>query len=199
MIKPKQLLVLIIALFVLSATPLAYAGTDKTRQRTKKSQSSNLTVSEKKVIDYLKKDWGKDYSVTSVDQAMVMVKITPTDESRFRIGSYIKKHPELHEVIRQWGWQTLVLNQDEKLIARAIINALRAKQSLPNEVEIAKSIGISVDDVKRGLDMLARYEILQRSSNNEITVPIRYQNWEPRLDFLFHTVKLSSGKQFNTN
>jgi hypothetical protein len=49
-----------------------------------------------------KREWiesGKDYSVTSVDIAMNVLKVAPSDETRFRIGNYIKGHPELHEVI----------------------------------------------------------------------------------------------------
>lgn len=77
-----------------------------------------LTTSDKKVIDFLVNDWGKDYSVTSLDIAMDAVGVKQSEETHFRIGSYIKAHPELHEVIRRWGWVTLVLTPDEKLIAR---------------------------------------------------------------------------------
>src|SRR6266481_4313935 len=74
-----------------------------------------LKSQEQKVIDYLVNDWGQDFSVTSVDMAMNAVKVEQSDETRFVIGSYIKAHPELHEVIRRWGWVTLVLTPDEKL------------------------------------------------------------------------------------
>src|SRR6266536_6450045 len=73
------------------------------------NDQAQLNAQEQKVIDYLVKDWGEDYSVTSVDIAMHAVKVEPSDETRFRIGNYIKAHPELHEVIRRWGWVTLVL------------------------------------------------------------------------------------------
>lgn len=84
-----------------------------------------LSAQDQKVIDYLVRDWGEDYSVTTVDQAMKAVKVESSEENRFRIGSYIKAHPELHEIIRRWGWVTLVLTPEEKLIARALINAQR--------------------------------------------------------------------------
>src|SRR5712691_12577406 len=70
---------------------------------------AQLNAQEQKVIDYLVSDWDEDYSVTSVDIAMNTLKVAPSDETRFRIGNYIKAHPELHEVIRRWGWVTLVL------------------------------------------------------------------------------------------
>src|SRR5881397_2776569 len=161
-----------------------------------------LNPQEQKVIDYLVKDWGEDYSVTSVDIAMNAVKVAPSDETRFRVGNYIKAHPELHEVIRRWGWVTLVLTPDEKLIARALINSERDSKPSPSLSELAKAVGMKEPDVKRGLAMLERYEILKKDSKAggpEFTVMPRYIKWEPRLDFVFHNVILDSGRQFNTN
>ncbi len=163
---------------------------------------SQLNAREQKVIDYLVKNWGEDYSVTSVDIAMQAVKVEPSDETRFRIGNYIKPHPELHEVIRRWGWVTLVLTPDEKLIARALINAERNSKPAPSVFELAKAVGLKEPDIKRGLAMLERYEILKKDSKTGgpgFTVMPRYIKWEPRLDFVFHKVSLDSGQQFNTN
>src|SRR5712692_8911601 len=106
------------------------------------NEQAQLNAQEQKVVDYLVSDWGQDYSVTSVDIAMRAVKVKDTDETRFRIGSYIKVHPELHEVIRRWGWVTLVLTPDEKLIARALVNAERDGKQSPSIGEIAQAVGV---------------------------------------------------------
>jgi hypothetical protein len=161
-----------------------------------------LNTQEQKVVDYLVNDWGQDFSVTSVDIAMAALKVEQSDETRFRIGSHIKAHPELHEVIRRWGWVTLVLTPDEKLIARALINADRDGKPAPSVSELAKAVGIKEPDVKRGLAMLERYEILKKDSKAGglgYAMPQSYLKWEPRLDFVFHRVSLDSGRQFNTN
>ena len=162
---------------------------------------ARLSSEEQKVIKYLVADWGGDYSVTSVDIAMVALKMKPSDEKRFRIGSYIKEHPELHEIIRRWGWVTLVLTPDEKLIARSLINAERDDKPQPTIAEIAKAVGLTEGQVKRGLSMLERYEIVQRAADKGAGYKVaqRYIKWEPRLDFIFHKVSLDSGRQFNTN
>ena len=191
MLKRTNRLVLLVPLcVVLAASASASERADKPRQE------------EQKVIDFLVNDWGKDYSVTSVDIAMDALKVKQSDNTRFRIGSYIKAHPELHEVIRRWGWVTLVLTPDEKLIARALINAERDGRRAPTVGEIAKAVEIKEDKVRRGLVMLAKYEILKRDGSaggaGYRVVP-RYIKWEPRLDFLFHKVTLESGRQFNTN
>lgn len=160
-----------------------------------------LSREEQKVIKYLVADWGEDYSVTSVDIAMAALKMKPSDEKRLRIGSHIKEHPELHEIIRRWGWVTLVLTPDEKLIARSLINAERDGKQQPTIAEIAKAVGLTEAQVKRGLSMLERYEIVQRAASKGAVYKVmpRYIKWEPRLDFIFHKVSLDSGRQFNTN
>lgn len=165
------------------------------------NDQTQLNPQEQKVIDYLVKDWGEDYSVTSVDIAMNALKVAPSDEMRFRIGNYIKAHPELHEVIRRWGWVTLVLTPDEKLIARALINAERNSKPAPSLSELVKAVSIKEPDVKRSLAMLERYEILKKDSKGGAGYAVisRYIKWEPRLDFVFHKVSLDSGRQFNTN
>src|SRR5262249_789572 len=84
---------------------------------------AGLHGTERRVVEYLVDDWGKDFALTSVDIGMVALKLRPSDERRFRIGNHIKHHPELHAVLRQWGWETIVLTPTEKLVARAIVNA----------------------------------------------------------------------------
>src|SRR5712691_3388223 len=187
--KPWLLLIVIALLLFVNR---ASAANDQTQ----------LNPREQKVIDYLVSDWGGDYSVTSVDIAMNALKVEQSDETRFHIGNYIKAHPELHEVIRRWGWVTLVLTPDEKLIARALINAERDGKPAPTVSELAKAVGVKEPDVKRGLAMLERYEILKKDSKaggvGYAVIP-RYIKWQPRLDFVFHKISLDSGRQFNVN
>ena len=165
--------------------------------QTAASSDTELSQQEKKVIEYLLGVWGKDNSVTSVDQAMEVVGLRPSDETRFRIGQHIKQHPELHVVIRQWGWETLVLAPNEKLIARAIINAARDQKPAPALAEIAKAVAVSPQRVESGLVMLERYQILKRDESAggagyAVAAP-RNLNWHPRLDFIFHRMAISSG------
>ena len=167
-----------------------------------RSNQIQLSVQDQKVIDYLLKDWDEDYSVTTVDIAMKAVKVEQSEETRFRIGSYIKAHPVLHEVIRRWGWVTLVLTPDEKLIARALINAQRDGSPAPPLSELAKAVAIKEPDVKRGLVMLARYEVLTKGSKvggSGYSVVARYIKWEPRLDFVFHNITVDGGRHFSVN
>ena len=189
---------------VLLTTPLPVAKAQTGRQSAQAIASDvELSPQEKKVIEYLQGVWGKDHSVMSVDQAMAVVGLRSSDETRFRIGQYIKQRPELHVIIRRWGWETLVLTPDEKLIARAIINAAREPQPTPTLAEITKAVGLSQNDVKRGLVMLERYQILKRDEvvggAGYALAASRYLNWQPRLDFVFHRMTVSSGRNTSVN
>ena len=197
-------LLLAICCAVPPAMPQVTARAQTGRPSTQSTASSpELSPQEKKVIEYLQGVWGKDHSVTSVDQAMEFVGLRPSDETRLRIGQYIKRHPELHVVIRQWGWETLVLTPDEKLIARAIINAAREQKPAPALADIAKAVAIPQNDVKRGLAMLEQYQILEREEPvrgmGYSVAASRYLNWHPRLDFVFHRMTVSSGRNTSVN
>ncbi len=189
---------------ILPATPQISVEAQSERQSTQSAAGgSELSPQEKKVIERLQSVWGKENSVTSVDQAIEIVGLRPSDETRFRVGQYIKEHPELHVVIRRWGWETLVLTPDEKLIARAIINAALEQKPSPGLAEIAKAVGVSQNDVERGLAMLERYQILKRDeavggAGYAVAAP-RYLNWHPRLDFVFHRMTVSSGRNTSVN
>ena len=154
--------------------------------------SAGLKDTDRRVVEYLVDDWGKDSAVTTVDIAMQAVKLQPSDETRFRIGNHIKNHPELHAVVRQWGWETVVLTPDEKLVARAIVNAEREKHAPPSRAELARMVRVSEKDVDRAVTMLARYDILKADRSvggigYAATKP-RYVNWQQWLDFQFHRV-----------
>jgi hypothetical protein len=201
----------VISLFflaVLGSVSLAHTQrqTDRLTEPNAESKSSSLVglkADERRIVQYLLKDWGVDYSLTSVDIAMDALGLRPSDELRFRVGKYIKNHPELHSVIRQWGWQTVVLNPDEKLVARAIVNAERDKQPVPSKAELAKAVGISDRETEGAVKMLARYGILKHNKSvggiGFVASESRYVDWQPWLDFQFHRVSLASGRIFNVN
>jgi hypothetical protein len=186
-------------------TPPPPVAKAQTEGQSAQATASNIELrpQEKKVIEYLQGVWGKDHSVATIDQAMAIVGVRPLDETRFRLGQYIKQHPEMHVIIRRWGWETLVLTPDEKLIARAIINAAREQQPAPTLAAIAKAVDVSQNDVKRGLAMLEQHQILKRDeaaggAGYSVTAP-RYLNWHPRLDFVFHRMTVSSGRNTSVN
>jgi len=102
-------------------------------------------------------------------------------------------------VFQQWGWETLVLTPDEKLIERAIINAAREQKPAAALADIAKAVAIPQNDVTRGLAMLEQRQILKREESAGgmgcAVAASRYLNLHPRPDFIFRRMTVSSGGQ----
>ena len=162
-----------------------------------KPNLSGLKADERKVIEYLLKDWREgveDYSITTMDIAMEALRLPPSSGMRFRIGNYIKNHPELDETL---------LTPDEKLVARAIVSRERNKQKRPTKSELATLVGISEKDSEEAVRTLARFGILKRDRSvggvGYVAAAPRYLNWQPWLDFQFHRITLSSGRVFCVN
>ena len=134
---------------------------------------------------------------------MNALRLRPSFEMRFRVGNYIKNHPELDEILRTWGWQTVVLSPSEKLVARAIVNAERNKQKVPARAELAKMAGITEKEADEAVRILSRFGILKRNPSaggvGYTAAESRYVNWQPWLDFQFHRITLSSGRTFCVN
>ena len=200
-----------VTLILISAAVLLQfgVGADAFGQAADTDQSfdgSDLRPEEQQVLHFLKEDWDLDLSSTSVDLAMDTMGLGQLgpQTSGFRIGSYIKSHPELHLAVRTWGWETLVLRADEKLIGRAILMAMRDGKPSPSLADLAVQLGISQgqgahrsrDDGPFRDTETGSWVRGQRLCPGKTK---RYQKWESRLDFQFHTVRLSSGRQFNTN
>ena len=171
-----------------------------------KPDLTGLKTDDRKVVEYMLKDWNEwehDYSITSVDMAMTALGVKPSDETRFRIGNYLKNHSELHEVLRDWGWQTFVLTPNEKLTARVIVNAERDKKNPPTKSELARAVGITEKEADNAVRTLERYGILKRNRSGGgiayVAAAPRYVNWQPWLDFQFHRITLSSGRTFAVN
>lgn len=188
-------------LLVLVVAQLSLAQFAAAQSASEEPTGVELTAEEMKAVDYLVEDWERQYRVTAVDQAMDAVGLPATEATRFRIGTYLRDNPEVHVTVRTWGWETLVLTPSEKLVARLIVTAERKEVDFPPIAELADVIGITEAEVHASLGMLERWGILKKDYT-VIDAGYRasgsaYLNWEPRLTFLFHTVRRSDGNAFN--
>jgi hypothetical protein len=163
-----------------------------------------LTPKQQKVLDYLLADWGVDTSVTGVDLAMKIVGGNYTSEDRYALAVHIREHPELHRVLRRFGWEAVALDPEEKLIARQLSRAQREKLPAPSLGDLTRSVGVPSPKVKNGLQMLERLGIIRRDPaavgvGYRMTSE-RYVHWEGlgRIDFMYHRVNVEGLKTLDT-
>ena len=163
-----------------------------------------LTPKQQKLLDYLVANWGVDTAVTGIDLAMQIVGGKYTAEDRYALAVHLREHPELHRVLRTFGWVPVALTPDEKLIARQLSWAEREKRPAPTLAELARAVGIRASAVSDGLRMLELLGIVRRDPAaggvgyrmaNE-----RYVHWEGlgRIDFMYHRVRVEGLKTLDT-
>lgn len=165
--------------------------------------STSLTQKQQKVVDYLVAHWGKDMNVTGVSLAMRIVRGDYTGNDRYAIGMYLKAHPELHRVLRTFGWETVTLDPHEKRIARVLSRAEREQKPAPSVDELMRTLSEKRGAIESGLRMLEWFGITRREPSaggvGYRMAEERYVDWEGamRITFMDHQVEVEALDPFN--
>ena len=165
--------------------------------------AAELNRAQQKVLDTLVANWGRDTNVTGIDLAMKIAGGKWTEEDRYVLGVYIREHPEVHRVIRQFGWETVALNPLEKRIGRLLSRAERGQLPAMTQPELARQLAAPPEQVARGLKMLERFGIIRRAEAAAAGYRLadeRYVNWEGgmRITFASHRVKVHGVTELDT-
>ncbi len=159
--------------------------------------ATGLTGEQQKALDYLTENWGVNMNVSGIDLAVEAIGGNYTDEDRYALGAYIRDHPEVHEVRRRFGWETIALSPSEKRIAVVLSRAERDGQPAPSMENLTESLGLPRKQIEAGLTMLKRYEIIQPAPDAggvayRMSKP-RYVNWEGgmKITFTSHRAEVS--------
>ena len=148
--------------------------------------ATGLTTEQQKALDYLTENWGVNMNVSGIDLAMDALGGGYTEEDRYTLGAYIRDHPEVHQVRRRFGWETIALSPSEKRIAVVLSRAEREGQPAPSIGALTESLGLPRQQIEAGLSMLERFEIIRTAPDggHRMSKP-RYVNWEGGMKITF--------------
>lgn len=167
-------------------------------------QAAPLTAKQQTVLDYLVENWGRDTAVTGIDLAMEILGGDYTADDRYALGLHMREHPEVHRVVRMFGWETVALTPTEKRIARALSRAEQEQRPAPALEQLARNLELPSAVVTDALDMLERFGIVRRvpaaGGVGYRMAKSRYVNWEGgmRITFTAHRVNVHGLKQLDT-
>lgn len=149
------------------------------------------------IVAYLCERWNHLFRLTTVEQAMQALRIEPDVGLRRHVGDYLAAQPDLHPVLRRWGYRTLVLTEAEKLTARLL--ALWSPGVAWDESAAAALLHVDVPTVRQALVMLEATGLVERIPT-EPAQPRLVSDVRQRvgpIGLMFHTVRLASGERFN--
>ena len=153
----------------------------------------------KQVIDYLLKDWQKRFRSTSIPLAMKNLGMKPDDDLRLKIGQHFRENTHIANNLKFWGANNYILSNDEKLIAKYLINTFEAEKRMPQMQELSKALEMSSDKLKDRLAFMAKAGLLERSDDGDLGYKLAegYHRWGGPLRYNFHTVGIEGEKPFD--
>ncbi|MBI4219305.1 MAG: hypothetical protein HY682_04105 [Chloroflexi bacterium] len=114
----------------------------------------------------------------------------PADETR---------RAQWEEQVRTWQIASILLTEEEKLLARLMLLKQRRSQPVPDLRELRQALGVSPDAVRRGIRNLAWLGFLNLPDPRRLgqyTLSEGHERFLDGLGFTFHTVELQSGERF---
>lgn len=101
--------------------------------------------------------------------------------------------------VRTWNLASILLREEEKLVARAILMHHGKGLSLPPPRDIAQMLGLKTQEVHRAIRLLARLGFLSLPDGRRpalYTLADGHEGFLDGLGFSFHTVTLDTGERF---
>ena len=158
-----------------------------------------LSPQARQVVDYLLEDWKKRFHSTGIPLAMSNLGLDPNDSLRLEIGQYLRDHTELSNNLKWWRPNNYILSNEEKLIAKAVLNPYRDEERLPPVAELAEVLDLGADRVRGRLAFMARAGLLVESDAEELGYAPAdgYKGWGGPLRYNFHTVTIEGQQPFD--
>ena len=182
----------------IAAVALVLAGALGAAAPSTVAEEAELSADARRVMDYLLEDWGKKFRSTSIPLAMANLGIEPDGALRLDIGRHFRAHPELANNLKFWGANNYILSNDEKLIAKYLLNTFRDEERLPGLPELAAAVVLPEAETAARLAFLADAGLLNRSAENELGYALAdgYKGFGGPLRYNFHTVEIEGEKPF---
>lgn len=159
--------------------------------------AKHLSSKEQEVVQVLMQDWQDILRCTTIDQALERVDIPFSHERRLVIAAFLLQNAELQEAMR-WHAATYILTNDEKLIARVLIQHEKDFPRLPEAADLAQALSLPEEKVRDGLAALAWVGFLE-AEGEEVQLAPGYRSLLSGLGLYYHEVILQGGERFNTN
>ena len=163
------------------------------------NSATELSTNAQKIVDYLLDDWQTQMHSTSIALAMKNLAMKPNDAVRLEVGKHFREKTDLANNLKWWGANNYILSNDEKLIAKYLINTYNDEKRIPDLQELSKAIGMSSSDLQGRLTFMAQVGLLQESSEEKLAYALteKYNRWGGPLRYNFHTVTQVGEKAFD--
>ncbi len=163
------------------------------------ARAQELSGDAQRVVDYLLDDWAKQFRSTSIPLAMENLDMAPDDALRLEIGQHFRDHTDLANNLRFWGANNYIFTNDEKRIAKFLIQARENEERTPVLGETAGALEVAPEALRDRLAFMVQAGFLQRDPGQELGFSLadEYKSWGGPLRHNFHTVRVEGERPFD--
>lgn len=161
--------------------------------------AADLSPGAKRLVDALLADWGERMHSTSIALAMDNLKLPPDDGLRREVGQYFRDNPNVANNIKFWGANNYILSNEEKRIAKYVINTYDSTDKLPTIDAMARDLEMSRSKLKDRLAFMEKVGLLKVSSETVLGYDLtdKYARWGGPLRYNYHTIRISGEKPYD--
>jgi len=163
------------------------------------ASAAELSPRAQKVVDYLLDDWSKHMHSTGIALAMENLGLGPDDDLRFEVIEHFRENTHLANNLKFWGANNYVFSNEERRIAKYLINAYDIGDRIPDLTELSGRLSISEAELRGRLAFMRRVGLLVESENEPLGYALteKYARWGGPLRHNFHTITIGKGKPFD--
>ena len=150
------------------------------------------------MVDYLLADWEMKFRSTSIPWAMSNLGIEQGDELRLEVANYLRANKRKANNLKWWGANNYILTDDEKRIAKYLLNGYGQEQHLPTLDKLAAAVALPSRELDRSLAFMARMGFLVKEPAGPLGYDLaaKAHRWGGPLRHNFHTVIIAGQKPF---
>ncbi len=161
------------------------------------SPATKLSSKGKKVVEYLLKDWAKQFRSTDIATAMANLGFEPEDKLRLSVGEHFRENKRLARNLRFWGPNNYLLSNDEKLIVKYVIHMVERKGGYPSREDISKALNFENEYLEKRIDFIEKAGLfIPSNSSPQFKLADNYNTWGGPLRYNYHTVYVEGEKPF---
>ena len=159
---------------------------------------SDLSDEGRRVVDYLLADWKQKFRSTSIPWAMDNLGIGQDDELRFEVANYLRANKRKAKNLKWWGANNYILTDDEKRIAKYLLNGYGEEQHLPTLDELASAVELPTRELDSSLAFMAKVGFLVKASAKPLGYDLaaKAHRWGGPLRHNYHTAMIAGQKPF---
>ena len=115
------------------------------------------------------------------------------------IIEHFRDNTNLANNLKFWGANNYVFSNEERRIAKYLINAYDIDDRIPDLAELSGRLAISEDELRGRLAFMRRVGLLVESESEPLGYALteKYMRWGGPLRHNFHTITIGKGKPFD--